>query len=108
MKMLLSPAPFLNPTPLTEETENKTQNGTCGVLLKDTLYALSFSVLQTKRSMRRSVDRSSLASHHPSIQLLPTCGGPAVLLAGRDETATNQIPMVGSAQLHVVACRNTC
>lgn len=66
MKMLLFPH-FLAQRRSQEKTEKyKTQNSTCGVLRKDTLYALSFSVLHTKRSISRSVERSSLASQRSS------------------------------------------
>lgn len=88
MKMLLPPPPaLLSPTPLTKETENKTHNGTFGVLRKDTLYALSFSVLHTKRSIDQSAGRKEPTCFLPSIQLLPLFGGHVVLLKGTVQTS---------------------
>lgn len=72
MKMPSSPPSLPNATH--REDQKQTQNGTCGVLRKETLYALSFSVLQTKRSVGRSAETDWL----PIILLLPTFG-PAVL-----------------------------
>lgn len=86
MKMLLFPT-LLSQTPLTEKTENKTHNGTCGVLREDTLYALSFSVLHTKRSIDQSAGRQKPSCFLPSIQLLPPCGGHVVLLKGTGRTS---------------------
>lgn len=81
MKMLLFPH-FLAQRRSREKTEKyKTQNSTCGVLRKDTLYALSFSVLHTK-TIDQPVGREKLTRFPTLIQLLPSHGGPEVLLEG--------------------------
>ena len=91
------PLPILTQRRSQGRPKTKTQNGTCGVLRKDTLDALSFSVLHTKRSIRGSVGRTQRASYHTSNYfhhvVAPRCSG-----RGRDcEKTLPRLSLVNSA-----------